>query len=89
MHVRRLNNIDPEVYAVIFETGDEFMTGLNQAAREFKLTASHFSGIGAFSDLELVYFDWEAKEYQPIPQMSEQVEVLTLAGDIAISDGEP
>jgi predicted DNA-binding protein with PD1-like motif len=44
--------------------------------------------VGAFSDVKLGYFDWEAKDYLEIP-LDEQVEVLVLAGDIATKDGEP
>src|ERR687892_2402139 len=33
-------------------------------------------------------FDWERKEYEEIP-LADQVEVLTLAGDVALKDGEP
>ncbi len=36
----------------------------------------------------LGYFDWQRKEYAEIP-VHEQVEVATLAGDIALSDHEP
>jgi predicted DNA-binding protein with PD1-like motif len=57
-------------------------------ATEQGLGGSHFTAIGAFRDVTLAYFDWEKKEYQKIP-IHEQVEVLTLAGDIALKDGEP
>ena len=38
--------------------------------------------LGALERAELGYFDWTAKKYQPIP-VDEQVEVLTMVGDIA------
>ncbi len=38
--------------------------------------------------MTLGYFDWETKEYQKIP-VREQVEVLSLIGDVALKDGEP
>ena len=38
--------------------------------------------------MTLGYFDWESKEYQKIP-VREQVEVLSLIGDVALKDGEP
>ena len=46
------------------------------------------TAIGAFRDATLGYFDWEAKEYLKIP-VNEQVEVLSLIGDVALKDGEP
>jgi len=36
----------------------------------------------------LGYFDWQKKEYQSIP-VQEQVEVVSLLGDVAMEDGEP
>jgi predicted DNA-binding protein with PD1-like motif len=77
-----------KTYALIFDTGDEVMAGLLDFARQNKLGGSHFTAIGAFSDVTLSYFDWEAKAYQKIP-VREQVEVLSLVGDIALKDGEP
>lgn len=76
-------------YAVIFETGDEVMAGLKQIAQEHHLDASHFTAIGAFREVTLGYFEVEQKEYKHIP-LHEQVEVLSLIGDIALDPkGEP
>ena len=39
--------------------------------------------------MTLGYFDWQKKEYQKIP-LREQVEVLSLVGDVALKpDGSP
>ena len=78
----------PNTYAVIFETGDEVTEGLARFAQEHKLSASHFTAIGGFQSVTLGYFDWDIKDYEPIPVM-EQVEVLSLIGDIALDNGEP
>jgi predicted DNA-binding protein with PD1-like motif len=75
-------------WAVIFDTGDEVMTGLKHFAAEQRLAASQFTAIGAFSDATLAYFDWTSKQYQEIP-VREQVEVLILAGDVAEKDSQP
>jgi predicted DNA-binding protein with PD1-like motif len=64
------------------------MAGLERFAREQSLSAAQFSGIGAFSDCVLGYFDWEKKDYQPI-RVDEQVEIVALIGDVALEDGEP
>ncbi len=40
------------------------------------------TAIGAFSDVVLMYFDWEKKSYLSIP-VREQVEVAALIGDVA------
>jgi predicted DNA-binding protein with PD1-like motif len=75
-------------YAVILDTDDEFTTALTHFADSMHLSGSHFTAIGAFSNLVLGYFDWQKKEYQPIP-IDEQVEVVALVGDIALTDGKP
>ncbi len=53
--------------------------------RREKLAAAHFTAIGALSDVTLVYFDWEKKDYKRIP-LREQVEVLSLIGDVALDE---
>lgn len=77
-----------ELFALIFETGDEVTSGILNFAREHHLSAAHFSGIGAFQKAVLGYFDWEKKEYLRIP-IDEQVEVVSLVGDIALEKEEP
>ena len=80
--------IDEKTFAVIFETGDEIISGLTAFAKEHELAASHFTAIGAAQDVTLGYFNWDKKDHQRIP-IREQVEVLSLVGDIALEEGEP
>jgi uncharacterized protein len=75
-------------YALVFETGDEAMAGLKQFAEQQRLGAAQITAIGAFRDVTLGYFNWEKKEYQKIP-VDEQVEVLSLIGDVAQEKGNP
>jgi predicted DNA-binding protein with PD1-like motif len=76
-------------FAVIFDTGDEVMAGLQAFAREQQLAGSHFTAIGACRAVTLGYFEWEAKQYRSLP-VDEQVEVLSLVGDISLTpDGQP
>ena len=77
-----------KTFAVVFETGDEAMAGLQEFARQNHLGGARFTAIGAFEEATLGYFDWQSKEYRKIP-IREQVEVLSLVGDIALEDGEP
>ena len=75
-----------KTYALVFETGDEVMSNLKAFARDHQLGGSHFTGIGAFQDVTLGYFVWVKKDYKRIP-ISEQVEVVSLVGDITQNDG--
>jgi uncharacterized protein len=75
-----------KTFVLVFAAGDEVMSGLQEFVREHEVGAAHFSAIGAFSEATLGYFDWEKKDYERIP-VAEQVEVLTLAGDVALVEG--
>jgi hypothetical protein len=75
-------------WAIIFDAGDDPAAGLKQFAEEQQLHAAHFTGIGAFARLKVAWFDWHSKTYQPI-EINEQVEVLSLLGDVAESEGKP
>ena len=77
-----------KTFAVVFDTGDEVVSGLLAFAKEKGLAGSHFTAIGAFSDITFGFFDLDKKDYQKL-QINEQVEVLSLIGDIALSKGEP
>lgn len=89
MRSKLLHDGTEKTFALIYETGDEVLAGLKQFAKDHKPRSAHFTAIGAFRDAVLAYFDWDSKQYQDIP-VTEQVEVLTLAGDIAWkADGEP
>ncbi|MGH2616829.1 MAG: PPC domain-containing DNA-binding protein [Thermomicrobiales bacterium] len=75
-------------YALVFEVDDEVMAGLTGFAGEHKLEASDFTALGAFSSALLGFFDVNQKEYRKIP-IDEQVEVLSLIGNITLDTGNP
>jgi predicted DNA-binding protein with PD1-like motif len=75
-------------YAVVLSSGEEVTDALQAFAVEKGLNAAQVTALGAFSSVELGYFDWQAKDYRKIP-IDEQVEVLSLVGDIALKDGVP
>ena len=64
------------------------MAGLASFAEANSIAAAHFTAIGAFSHAILGYFDWEVRDYSRIA-VNEQVEVVTLTGDIALAEGRP
>lgn len=71
-------------FVLVFDTGDEAISGLKQFSDREQLSAAQFSAIGAFSGAVIAYFEWEHKEYSHIP-VEEQVEVASLNGDVAIA----
>ena len=83
MKSKLINNGPQKTYALVFETGDEVITGITEFAKEHSLNASQLTAIGAFSDALLGFFDFSIKDYRKIP-VNEQVEVLSLNGDITL-----
>jgi predicted DNA-binding protein with PD1-like motif len=75
-------------FALVLRTGDEAMRCLQDFAEREGVAAAHLTAIGAFQRAQIAYFDWESRRYEPIP-ISEQVEVASLVGDIAVADGKP
>jgi Predicted DNA-binding protein with PD1-like DNA-binding motif len=88
MRAKVINESPERTIALIFDQGDEVMSILQHFAKEHALTASRFSAIGALQEAVLGYFDWERKDYERIA-VDEQVEVLSLNGDIAMEGSEP
>lgn len=87
MRTKVLAEGESRTIALIFDRDDEVVSTLERFAQEHAIDAAHFTAIGAFSRATLGYFSWEQKDYLQIP-VDEQVEVLTLAGDIARQDGK-
>ena len=85
----KLLNADPPItYAVVLDTGDEVIGELGNFVREQEVEAASLTAIGAFSRAVLGYFQWETKQYRKI-FVDEQVEVLSLLGDVAVGDQGP
>jgi uncharacterized protein len=83
-----IDQASQRTFAVVLDPGDEVLECLLAFAKEHRLTAAEFSGLGALSDCVLGYFDWQKKDYARI-KVDEQVEVLNLTGNVALSEGEP
>lgn len=79
----------PKTFVVVLDTGDEVSKSLKDFAKNEGLAGSSFKAIGALSQVELGWFNWETKRYQTAVKLEEQVELLSLIGDIAIKDNEP
>lgn len=89
MKAKLLDATGQKTFALIFDKGEEAMAGLSRFAATERLGAAHFTAIGAFSEATLGYFEPARKDYKRMP-LSEQVEVLSLTGDVALdAAGEP
>jgi len=77
-----------KVFAVIFSKGDEALSGLTDFAIKNKVRDAHFTGIGAVSSATVAWLNAPNKVYHRIA-VPEQVEVLSLIGDVATYNGKP
>jgi predicted DNA-binding protein with PD1-like motif len=79
----------PKKYVVVFNTGEEVVAGLLRFASQQKLPSAHLTAIGAFQNVTLGFFEPERRRYKKIA-INQQVELLTLVGNIARDDkGQP
>lgn len=84
MRAKLIHEDAQRTFVVVFDKGDEVVEGLQTFVDEQRLDAASFTAIGAFTDVELGYFDRESNEYASIP-VREQVEVLSLIGNVALN----
>jgi uncharacterized protein len=80
---------EPRTFVLIFQTGDELAQGLSTFAQEQCLACASFKAIGGCSSVRLAWFSWETKRYEPSVTLDEQLELLSLVGDVALNDGRP
>ncbi len=87
MKSRLIHEGDERTWAVVFDAGDEALDGLTRFAEGEGLDAARFTAIGGFERATLGYFVIDEQDYAEIP-VDEQVEVLSLQGDVAAHDDE-
>src|SRR4051812_37305238 len=76
-------------YALVLARGDEVMTALSDFARAKRVTAATFTALGAVRNAEVGWFDFSKEQYKAM-RFDEQLEVLSLVGDIGLAeDGKP
>jgi predicted DNA-binding protein with PD1-like motif len=89
MNARLLGESDgAKTFVVVFSAGDTVTDNLLAFARTHKIEAASFSGIGALESVTLGYFEPEKRDYKRIA-INEQVEVLSLIGNVAAGDDGP
>ena len=79
----------PKTFALIFQTGDEISEGLETFAKEQNLSDASFKAIGALQSVTLGWYNPETKKYAVSVELKEQVELLSLIGDVAQQEGKP
>jgi hypothetical protein len=77
-----------QTFVLVFEAGEPVTSPLLTFAREHAIEAASFSGIGAFERVTLGYFELQKRDYKRI-DLDEQVEVVSLVGNVAIGHDGP
>jgi hypothetical protein len=72
----------------VFDAGDEVIETLTRYAVDQGIRAARFTAIGAFSEVRLGFFELQRRDYDEV-RIDEQVEVLSLVGDVALEGGRP
>jgi uncharacterized protein len=75
-------------FVLVCDRGDDPVEALTSAAKRFDLRAASLTGIGAFAAVTLGFFDHARRDYRR-RVIREQVEVVSLIGNIASDRGEP
>lgn len=76
-------------FALVFQDGDEWPALMSGWLKESGVSSASFTAIGACQSMTLGYFDFAKRDYVRIP-IDEQVEVLTLTGNVATGPhGDP
>jgi len=89
MHVKTLQEVEGQRgLAIVFSSGEEMVRGLTDMVRVQQISNAHFTGIGALRAGILGYFDVTRREYRRFG-IDEQVEVLSLTGNIALEGEQP
>ncbi len=75
-------------HVLVFDVGEKVLETLNTSLTQHNITGAKFVAIGGFSQVQLEYFNVRTKQYEP-RDFNEQVEVISLIGNVALLDGKP
>src|ERR1700753_657439 len=76
---------EARMWCVVLEKGEKVKEQMLALVKQEGIENASCAALGAFEKATIAYFDWEKKTYQNIP-VDEQVEVITLTGDIVPDD---
>lgn len=88
MHSKILDtHVGPQrTHIITFEPGEEAVQGLTDYVNSRGITTASFTAIGGFERTRLGFFNLETRGFDPVAFHEEQVEVLSLSGDILTTD---
>jgi uncharacterized protein len=75
-------------HLVYFDPGEECIEGLTRYVTDGDIDVASFTAIGGFERTRLGLFNLETRGFDEVAFHEDQVEVLSLMGDITTEDGE-
>jgi uncharacterized protein len=89
MQSRLMSESDERIYTMIFDPGEEAIEGLRALTLKEEIGTASFTAIGGFQEVKLGFFNLETRGFDEIPFEADQVEVLSLMGEITRDGDEP
>lgn len=77
------------IFSIRLDPGDEIMERLAAFATENSVERGFFEAIGGFDEFTLARYDVPTKTFVRIPVKSDQVEVLSLTGQVTLENDPP
>ena len=76
-------------FLVVLDAGDEVIASLKKLATAERIGMASLTAIGAVKDVTLGYLDLDQKQYLKRDFSGDSLELVSLAGNLALLDGEP
>ena len=83
--IKMASGAGSDTRVVVLDSGEEAFAALTKFANEAGITGASLTAIGAFEKAAIGWFDYDKKTYKKI-DVSEQCEVLSAIGDVAVGD---
>ena len=83
-----LLNKSESFYLLRLDPGEELRSEVEKFCAETGINAAWVNALGSCKELELAYYNLEKKEYET-KSFSEDLEIATMVGNIAIKDSSP
>lgn len=88
MKFKLMSLSEPRFFMLVLSTGDRLPDEILSFAEDQEIKAASISGIGAFLETTVGFFNWETKEYDEI-EFPEPAEVLSFTGNLALRESKP
>ena len=75
-------------FVLLLSTGEMVIESITAFCRENKITAAHFTAIGAVSEAELGFYNLATKEYT-WKKAEAELEIDNITGNVAVFENEP